>query len=83
MAHALPTITSDVGGISGIIDYMHSGLIVTPADSFALQRAVDLLIGDPLLLADPGRAVQKVASRYTRPNLNDELALLFDSAVTA
>jgi glycosyltransferase involved in cell wall biosynthesis len=83
MAHALPIIASDVGGISRVVDPMHSGLLVPPCDPIAFRRAVDLLIDDSALRAKLGRAAQKVARRYTWPNLIDQLAPLIDSAITA
>lgn len=83
MAHALPTIASDVGGIGKMISHMTTGLLVPPSDRFALRRAVDLLVNDSPLRAKLGQAGQKVARRYTWPALVDQLEPWINSAITA
>jgi glycosyltransferase involved in cell wall biosynthesis len=81
MAHALPTIASDVGGIGNIVEHMRCGLLVSPEDPSQLRRSVELLLDDSALRKKLGQAAQQVATRYTWPNLTEKLASVIESAI--
>ncbi|MBN1652979.1 MAG: glycosyltransferase family 4 protein [Deltaproteobacteria bacterium] len=82
MAHGLPTVATRVGGVSHVIEHMRSGYLVPPSDQQALRAAIDLLISDIPLRIKLGRGGQKVARRYTWPNLTKPLASMINSAIT-
>ncbi len=47
MAAGVPVVASNVGGPASIIESGKSGILVPPADSEAIGKAVDALLGDP------------------------------------
>jgi len=49
MAHGVPIVASDVGGIPEIIDHDIHGLLVPPGDPNALAAAIRRLVDDPAL----------------------------------
>lgn len=57
MAHGLPVIASDVGGIADLVT-PDAGLLVPPGDAAALCDAMRRLASDPSLRASMGRAAR-------------------------
>ena len=53
MAHGIPVVASDVGGVRSLLG-SGAGIIVEPRDEKALANALQLLIDDPLLRAEMG-----------------------------
>ncbi len=51
MAHSLPAIASDVGGIPGVLTNNVHGLLVPPGDPVALAAAIRKLAEQPMLVA--------------------------------
>jgi glycosyltransferase involved in cell wall biosynthesis len=47
MASGLPVIASDVGGIRSLVQHVHNGLLVKPADVRELSSAIIELLKDP------------------------------------
>lgn len=56
MAHSLPTVATDEGGIPDIIDHGSTGFIVPKKDSEALADAIARLLDDPDLRHSMGEA---------------------------
>jgi glycosyltransferase involved in cell wall biosynthesis len=49
MAHGLPAVASDVGGVSEFVRHLETGMLLEPSVPQALQRCVDLLSSEPTL----------------------------------
>jgi glycosyltransferase involved in cell wall biosynthesis len=62
MAHGLPVIATEVGGIPDLLS-ADSGILVPPGDAAALAEAMRRLASDPELLARMGRAAR---ARYLK-----------------
>ena len=65
-AHGKPVIGARAGGIPGVIDQQHNGLLVDFGDVAGLSEAIQILLADELLrqrMGENGRA--KVHSQYT------------------
>ncbi len=54
MANAKPSITTNVGGIPGIIESGKNGVIIIPGDKNALYNAIRLYIDNPQLITEYG-----------------------------
>jgi L-malate glycosyltransferase len=63
MAARLPTIVSDVGGNSELVEDGVTGLLVPPADSSALSAAMLRLLRDPSLARQMGQAGYEFAAK--------------------
>jgi glycosyltransferase involved in cell wall biosynthesis len=65
MASQRACIATDVGGITNIIENWEDGLLIEPADSYALSDAIRRLINDTYTKISMGkRAKQKVEQRF-------------------
>jgi len=62
MAHSVPVVASNVGGIPELIDHGTHGVLVSPADPPALAAAIRRLAEDPLLRQRLGHAAYTRAS---------------------
>jgi glycosyltransferase involved in cell wall biosynthesis len=60
MAHGLPVVASDVGGVSSLLG-SGAGIVVTPSDENALTDALQRLIDNPSLRADMGKKGSELA----------------------
>ena len=80
MAHGLPVIASDVGGIAELVDSPCTGLLVPPDASGALERAVDSLAGDPVLRSRLAERAAAVAQAHYWSALAPKLERLLTSA---
>lgn len=49
LAHSLPAVASEVGGIPGVLTHQVNGLLVPPGDPQALAAAIHQLIAEPVL----------------------------------
>jgi glycosyltransferase involved in cell wall biosynthesis len=58
MAHGLPVIATEVGGIPDLLS-SDSGILIPPGDAAALAEAMRRLASDPELLARMGRAARE------------------------
>ncbi|MFA5095870.1 MAG: glycosyltransferase family 4 protein [Candidatus Omnitrophota bacterium] len=72
MAGGLAVIGSNVGGIRTLIRHGYNGLLVEPADSNALARAVILLLNDPAKRQELGREAQS----FIRENFSQDKMVL-------
>lgn len=64
MAHALPVVAADVGGLRDIIDDGNTGLSYPAHDARALEAAIDRLRLDAALRAQLSVRAQQLASQY-------------------
>jgi glycosyltransferase involved in cell wall biosynthesis len=76
MAHRLPIIATDVGGVSSILKHMHSALLVAPGDRAALTASVDLLLRDSELRYRLGAQSEALSQHLLWPSLAGRLEAL-------
>ena len=76
MAHGLPVIATEVGGIPDLLS-ADSGILVPPGDTAALAEAMRRLASDPHLRAVMGRAARE---RYLKLSSPDAVLPLLQSA---
>ncbi|MFZ9630303.1 MAG: glycosyltransferase [Ilumatobacteraceae bacterium] len=81
MARGLPVISTDIVGISEVVQHERTGLLVAPDDPAALAAAVARLHGDPGLAAGLGAAARElVAERHDPSRTVRQLREVFDAA---
>ncbi len=84
MACGLPVVATSVSGIPEAIADRQTGLLVEPNDPNALADALELLLGNPGLRADLGRAAaDRVRREFTLDVACGRLAALFDQIAPA
>lgn len=82
MAAGLPLVATDVGSNAEILGSGRAGLLVPPADSAAISRAVCRLMLDPALRAGMGEAGRtRVLERYTLSAVCENVLALYREAV--
>ncbi len=65
-AHGRPVVAARAGGIPGVVDDGHNGILVEFGDVTALAEAVQLLLTEAALRQDMGqRGLEKVTAVYT------------------
>lgn len=78
MSSGLPIVTTSVGGIPETVHHARSGLLVPPADSDALVRAVLWLQGNPARRAHMGEYnAEHVRKRYSWPAVAAQYEALY------
>jgi glycosyltransferase involved in cell wall biosynthesis len=65
LAHSLPILACDVGPVPGLVG-KEAALLVPPGDIAALSRALDLLLGDPILRGQMSLAAHRWADSLPR-----------------
>jgi glycosyltransferase involved in cell wall biosynthesis len=66
MAHGVPVVATEVGGIPEIVRHRVNGILIPPDDGRALFEALALLLSSPRLAALYGRnGKERVAVRYS------------------
>ena len=65
MASGMAVITTETCGMIDLVEHEFNGLLVPPADSEALEKAIWRLSQDPVLRARLGRAAQETMRRFT------------------
>jgi glycosyltransferase involved in cell wall biosynthesis len=78
MAHGLPIIATEVGGVGSLIEDEKTGLLVKPGDAMALRAAVDRLVCDPGLCARLAVQCQLRGQALTWPSMAPKIAALFN-----
>jgi glycosyltransferase involved in cell wall biosynthesis len=64
MAHGLPTIASDVGGISEWVRHLDTGLLIDPRSPESLLRCIDRLITQPALVQTLSARARAESARH-------------------
>jgi glycosyltransferase involved in cell wall biosynthesis len=67
MAHGLPVIATQIGGIPDLLS-VDSGILVPPGDTAALTEAMRRLAGDPHLRSAMGRAARERYLKLSSPD---------------
>jgi glycosyltransferase involved in cell wall biosynthesis len=65
MAHGVPVIASDIGGLREIVELGRSGWLVPAGDASALARAIQEAVADPLRLCKAGLAARERAALFS------------------
>jgi glycosyltransferase involved in cell wall biosynthesis len=69
MAHGLPVIAADAGGMGDLIEDGRTGLLTTANDVAAFARAVQRLTADAALRARLGNAAREAAAPHAWPRI--------------
>ena len=81
MAAALPIVTTNVGGLPGVVDDGETGLVV-PVDETALFTALSTLASDPARARAMGERAREVAlERYSHDRMVDQYLALYAQAL--
>ena len=65
MAHGLPVIASNVGGLAEMIEDEVTGWLIPPGDASALAAAMERAVRDPQVLRAMGARARENARRYS------------------
>ncbi len=80
MATGLAVVSTDVGGIAGVVKHGESGFLVAPRDDEALAQALQRLAQDRELAAKVGaRARAQVQDRYSAQRMAREYLTLYEA----
>jgi glycosyltransferase involved in cell wall biosynthesis len=83
MAHGLPIIASNVGGIPEIIEHDTSGLLVPAGDDRALASAIQRVAADPALRRRLGHAARERANTtFSLSGMADRYDEVYKNALT-
>jgi glycosyltransferase involved in cell wall biosynthesis len=83
MAFGKPCIASNVGGLSEIITNEKDGLLVAPASSDELEKAITRLIGDPGLMERLSSAAKRRAGDFSLKKNAKETIKVYESVIAA
>jgi glycosyltransferase involved in cell wall biosynthesis len=76
LAHGIPVIASDTGGLASIVEPGETGWLVSPGDTRALARAIEEAASDPQRLKEMSSRARKHSARYS-PRITAELTEAF------
>ena len=77
-----PTVTTNIGAMQSIVDDHVNGLLVKPADSYELTRAIAELYPNKELCLQYGKAGHEKADRlYSREQIYKDLMGIFEQAI--
>ncbi|MDQ7036283.1 MAG: glycosyltransferase family 4 protein [Anaerolineae bacterium] len=81
-AAGLPSIASDVGGVTEIVVDDETGIVIPPQDPDSLAAAIQRLIADPALMENMGKAAfERIQATFTLQNQARELTALYHEVV--
>jgi len=78
MATGLPVVSTNVGGVSEVVDHGRAGLLVPAGDEDALGRSIARLIASPAEATDLGRRARARALHYDAVAVVDRYMALYD-----
>lgn len=83
-AEGLPAVVTDVGGNAEVVDNGRTGLVVPPADSGALARAILQLLRDPERRKSMGQAARaRALEEFGLERMTDRMERYYASLVDA
>ncbi len=79
MSASLPIVTTNVGGLSTVVDHMHTGFLVDVSSAEEqLRAALSMLVNDPARAREMGARARHVAlERYSHERMVDEYLALY------
>lgn len=84
MAAGKPVVATDVGGVRETVEDRRTGIVVPPADSEALSRAIQTLLRSPEQRSKLGReGEERVAEKYSWRSIADRTEAVYDDALKA
>lgn len=82
MAQGIAVVGSAVGGIKTLIQDKLNGLLVAPADSAALARAIITLLNDPALRRALGaRAREFIVANFSKEEMVDKTEIVYQQSL--
>jgi glycosyltransferase involved in cell wall biosynthesis len=78
MAHGLPIIATDVGGVSSVLTHMRTAILVPPQDPSALSASLDLLVRDHALRSRLEVQSELISRDLVWPSLAGQLKSLIE-----
>ncbi len=82
LAHAKPVVAFDVGGVSEWLLNGYNGFLVPRGDTFALARAIHMIITDPSLAAKLGNAGRRLyEEKFSLDGFMSKLINIFDGVI--
>ncbi len=82
MAHGVPVVTSNVGGVPDLVRSEVNGLLVAPGSQEELATAIERLASNPRLRADLAENGLRTARQYTREAYAQAAVALLQGYVT-
>ena len=80
MAHGLPVVAANAGGLSELVDDGRTGLLVPPSDSAALAAALGRVLANPELRAALGGAARvRASSTFSAERYLRDVESLYES----
>ena len=77
MAAGLPIVASRVGGIPDLVKHGENGLLVPPADTSALEKAISSLLHDGARRKRMGKAGKKMCGPYSAEAMVEQIDVLY------
>ena len=77
MAAGLPIVASRVGGIPDLVKQGENGLLVPPADTSALEKAISALLQDGARRKRMGKAGKKMCGPYSAEAMVEQVDVLY------
>jgi glycosyltransferase involved in cell wall biosynthesis len=82
MAHGLPVVAGDTGGLRDLVVHEETGLLVPPGDVAGLREALTRLLGDVDLRRRFGEAGrERIAEHFTWQRFGDETLRAYEDAL--
>jgi glycosyltransferase involved in cell wall biosynthesis len=78
MAHGVPVIASDVGGLPEIVETGNGGWLVPAGDPTALARAITVAASDPDRLREQGRKARERAKLFSVERMIEQTEAFYE-----
>ncbi len=82
MAHGVPIVASDAGGIPDLIIHQKNGFLVPPQNPEELTKHIQILIEDEETRKKMGEEGMKMASRFSSDAMVKNIATLYEELIT-
>ncbi len=82
MAHGIPIVASDVGGIPDLVTHGKNGFLVPPKNPEELAKHIQILIEDEAKRKKMGEAGKKMAPGFSHETMVKSIAELYEALLT-